>query len=67
MWSTQLSNGYRGLFLVALSLTLISGAAGAGAPSGSAGGSPLIGKLEGPEVITDAAQFPQTFKEARVI
>src|SRR2546423_185911 len=25
---------------------------------------PLVGKLEGPEVITDPAQFPTSFKEA---
>jgi peptide/nickel transport system substrate-binding protein len=36
----------------------------AGAPSGGADGSSLIGKLEGPEVVTDAAKFPKTFKEA---
>src|SRR2546427_6083282 len=35
-------------------------AAGALAQSKSA----LIGKLEGPEVITDPAKFPKTFKEA---
>jgi peptide/nickel transport system substrate-binding protein len=35
-------------------------AAGALAQSGSK----LIGKLEGPEVVTDAAKFPKTFKEA---
>ena len=27
-------------------------------------GAQLIGKLEGPTTITDAARFPQTFKEA---
>jgi len=27
-------------------------------------GANLIGKLEGPEVITDPAQFPKTFREA---
>src|SRR5688572_29133065 len=27
-------------------------------------GANLIGKLEGPEVITDPAKFPKTFKEA---
>jgi peptide/nickel transport system substrate-binding protein len=36
----------------------------AGAPSASAGGSSLIGKQEGPEVITDAAQSPKALKEA---
>jgi peptide/nickel transport system substrate-binding protein len=38
--------------------------AGAGAPAASGGGTSLIGKLEGPEVITDPAQFPKSFKEA---
>src|SRR5688572_32584641 len=28
------------------------------------GGSKLIGKLEGPEVVTDPAKFPKAFKEA---
>ncbi len=36
----------------------------AGAPAASGGGTSLIGKLEGPEVITDPAQFPKSFKEA---
>jgi peptide/nickel transport system substrate-binding protein len=36
--------------------------AGMAEPSG--GKSPLIGKLEGPEIVTDAAQFPKTFNEA---
>jgi peptide/nickel transport system substrate-binding protein len=38
--------------------------AAAGAPAASGGGTSLIGKLEGPEVVTDAAKFPQSFKEA---
>ena len=38
--------------------------AGAGAPAASGGGTSLIGKLEGPEVVTDPAQFPKSFKEA---
>jgi peptide/nickel transport system substrate-binding protein len=36
----------------------------AGAPAASGGGTSLIGKLEGPEVVTDPAQFPKSFKEA---
>jgi len=36
----------------------------AGAPATSGGGTSLIGKLEGPEVVTDPAQFPKSFKEA---
>jgi peptide/nickel transport system substrate-binding protein len=35
-----------------------------GALAQSAGKSTLIGKLEGPEVVTDSAKFPRTFKEA---
>jgi peptide/nickel transport system substrate-binding protein len=35
-----------------------------GAPAASGGGTSLIGKLEGPEVVTDPAQFPKNFKEA---
>jgi peptide/nickel transport system substrate-binding protein len=37
---------------------------GAGAPAASGGATSLIGKLEGPEVVTDSAQFPKSFKEA---
>jgi peptide/nickel transport system substrate-binding protein len=36
----------------------------AGAPSASGGGSALIGKQEGPEVITEPGQFPKALKEA---
>ena len=45
--------------LIAVALTVVV-AAGALAQSKSA----LIGKLEGPEVLTDPAKFPKTFKEA---
>jgi peptide/nickel transport system substrate-binding protein len=38
--------------------------AAAGAPAGGGAGSALIGTLEGPEVITDPAQFPRKFSEA---
>jgi hypothetical protein len=31
---------------------------GAEAPAAGGGGTPLIGKLEGPAVVTDPAQFP---------
>jgi hypothetical protein len=53
--------------LIALLTLAMSGVlqdlARAGAPATSAG-TTLIGKLEGPEVITDPAQFPKAFKEA---
>jgi peptide/nickel transport system substrate-binding protein len=50
-----------------LTIALVVGAfisiAAAAAIAQNAGKS-LIGKLEGPEVVTDAAKFPKTFKEA---
>ncbi|HXH10732.1 MAG TPA: ABC transporter substrate-binding protein [Alphaproteobacteria bacterium] len=33
-------------------------------PTGSTGANPLIGKLEGPQVVTDPAMFPKAFQEA---
>jgi peptide/nickel transport system substrate-binding protein len=38
--------------------------ASGGAPAAGGGGTSLIGKLEGPAVVTDPAQFPKSFKEA---
>ncbi len=49
---------------VVLVVAVLCGAVAAGALAQSTGKSTLIGKLEGPEVVTDAAQFPKTFKEA---
>ena len=50
---------------VALSVSgVMERCAVAGAPAASGGGTSLIGKLEGPEVITDPARVPKTFKEA---
>jgi hypothetical protein len=37
---------------------------GAGAPAAGGGGTSLIGKLEGPAVVTDPAQFPKSYREA---
>jgi len=50
-WRTSLIVG-------ALSLAVAAGALAQGV------GKSLIGKLEGPEVVTDPAKFPKTFKEA---
>jgi peptide/nickel transport system substrate-binding protein len=36
----------------------------AGAPGAGSGETSLIGTLEGPEVVTDPAKFPKTYKEA---
>jgi peptide/nickel transport system substrate-binding protein len=60
----------KGLFLLIIALTafvvrgLMEWEATAGAPATSGGGTSLIGKLEGPEVVTDVAKFPKSFKEA---
>jgi len=35
-------------------------------PASGSGGNALIGKLEGPEVISDLAQFPTTLHEAPI-
>jgi peptide/nickel transport system substrate-binding protein len=55
-------------FLIAAALALalggVEGKATAGASAASSGGGPLIGQLEGPEIITDPAQFPKSFQEA---
>src|SRR5262245_55693932 len=49
---------------VALCVLVASGwLAGNGGAAGPAG-SDLVGKLEGPEVVTDPAKFPKSFKEA---
>src|SRR5712692_1174050 len=52
----------RSRLTVALVVGALSVVIGAGALAQSK--SPLIGKLEGPDVVTDAAKFPKTFKEA---
>jgi peptide/nickel transport system substrate-binding protein len=53
--------------MLRLGLLAISAAPVPAAPAGAQGmksGAHLIGKLEGPEVITDPAQFPKRFNEA---
>ncbi|MBI4641355.1 MAG: ABC transporter substrate-binding protein [Candidatus Tectomicrobia bacterium] len=61
------ARGILSLFTVALLAVMASGGAErevtAATPAAS-GGSTLIGKLEGPEIITDPAKFPKKFKEA---
>jgi peptide/nickel transport system substrate-binding protein len=54
----------RSRFTVFLVVAGLCGAVAAGALAQSAGKSPLIGKLEGPEVVTDSAKLPKTFQEA---
>ena len=47
-----------------LVVSLLSGAVAVGALAQSASKSSLVGKLEGPEVVTDAGKAPKAFKEA---
>ena len=54
----------RSRLTAALVVGALSVVIAAGALAQSAGKSALIGKLEGPEVVTDAAKIPKTFKEA---
>jgi peptide/nickel transport system substrate-binding protein len=67
LWHTYKRAEVLSLLSMALFLLMASGeavqeaTAGAIAPSG---GSSLVGKLEGPEVIIDPAKFPKSFKEA---
>jgi peptide/nickel transport system substrate-binding protein len=53
----------RSKLTIALAVGALTCAVAAAAIAQNAGKS-LIGKLEGPEVVTDAAKFPKTFKEA---
>jgi peptide/nickel transport system substrate-binding protein len=54
--------------LIGLALLAMGGGVSPGAMAGTTeqrgGKSPLIGILEGPEVVTDSAQFPNAFSEA---
>jgi peptide/nickel transport system substrate-binding protein len=69
-WFCKMGVLRRNIFclLIALVALTVSGVterlAVAGAPAASGAGTSLIGKLEGPEIITDPAMFPKTFKEA---
>ena len=53
----------RSRFVIALGVGLLTTVVAAGALA-QVGKSSLIGKLEGPEVVTDAAKVPKTFNEA---
>ena len=50
--------------LVALVLVVLTALIATAALAAIGAKSGLIGKLEGPEVVTDPAKFPKTFKEA---
>jgi peptide/nickel transport system substrate-binding protein len=57
------TRGRRSRFVMALVIGLLTTAVAAGALA-QVGKSSLIGKLEGPEVVTDAAKAPKSFNEA---
>src|SRR5919108_5633301 len=60
---TDLTRILRSRLIVALVMTALTGVIVGGALAQGAGKS-LVGKLEGPEVVTDPAKMPKTFKEA---
>jgi len=64
LWRTPRTQRSRSRFTVALVVGALSGIVAAGALAQVASKSTLIGKLEGPEVVTDAAKVPKAFKEA---
>jgi peptide/nickel transport system substrate-binding protein len=67
LWHTGKRAEVLSLLSMALLLLMASGEAVQGATAGTVApsvGSSLVGQLEGPEVITDPAKFPKSFKEA---
>ena len=62
-WRTVRNSPLRTRLAAVLVVAAFSGVVAAGALAQSRQGK-LIGKLEGPEVVTDASKFPKTFKEA---
>ncbi len=63
-WHTLRTGTLRSRLTAALVVGALSAVITVGALAQSASKSALIGKLEGPEVVTDSAKFPKTFKEA---
>src|SRR5437870_11852838 len=63
LWRTRRICALRSRLTLALVAGAVSAVVAAGALAASTGKS-LIGKLEGPEVVTDPAKFPKTFTEA---
>ena len=64
LWRTPRTQRFRSRFTVALVVGALSGIVAVGALAQVASKSTLIGKLEGPEVVTDPAKLPKAFKEA---
>jgi peptide/nickel transport system substrate-binding protein len=57
----------RSRLTVVVVVAVLCGAIAAGALAQGAGKSTLIGKLEGPEVVTDPAKFPKAFNESPLL
>src|SRR6185503_15118544 len=64
LWRTPRTQRFRSRFTVALVVGALSVLVAVGALAQVASKSTLIGKLEGPEVVTDSAKLPKAFKEA---
>ena len=64
LWQRRPSGTLRFRLMIALVVGGLLGAVAAGALAQSASKSNLVGKLEGPEVVTDPANFPKKFSEA---
>jgi peptide/nickel transport system substrate-binding protein len=63
-WRRPRIRTLRSRLTIALLAVGLCGAVAAGALAQGPGKNTLIGKLEGPEVVTDAAKMPKAFKEA---
>jgi ABC-type transport system substrate-binding protein len=64
LWPGPRMGTLRSRLTVVLVVAVLCGAIAAGALAQGAGKSSLIGKLEGPEVVTDPAKFPKSFSES---
>src|SRR5262249_24588614 len=66
LWRTASRNRtLRSRLILALVVATLTGVVAVGALAQSASKTTLIGKLEGPEVITDPGKVPKTYREAR--
>ena len=67
LWPGPRMRTLRSRLTVVVVVAALCGAIAAGALAQGAGKSTLIGKLEGPTVVTDAAKIPKTFNEAPML
>ena len=64
LWQRRNRGGSWWWLAVALCVLTVSGWTVGHAVAAGPGGNELVGKLEGPEVVSDVAKFPKSFKEA---